>query len=140
MSLRIECSLGVRYYCDAAINGEADISEEEQDDGAKPRIPCCKTSKFGWRWCPTIDGDTGRITNWAQGVTASVSYKVVDDCALKVYDGDVLVVDYEGYVPDFLSPAGEGYMDYVYMDIDANGRIDKWSRMDLGKFISEYQK
>lgn len=33
-----------------------------------------------------------------------------------------------GYVPDFLCPNGEGYGDYMIMEIDGGGFISHWKK------------
>jgi len=107
---------GVRYWENATVNGI-------EDDNDEPTIPCVVNG----RWCPTIDIPTGTITNWTQGTTADVHYKVCDDGEYTLVDaegGTILVKD--GYVPDIMCPEGEGYGDYIIMKIDENGKIAKW--------------
>lgn len=105
-----------------------------EDDADQPKMPCmsyvdCKYE--GWYWCPAIDLATGRIINWKQGVSASISYKVVDEFECYITDtDDKIVTRYEGYVPSFMSITDEGYGDYVYLDIDENGMIADWSFTD----------
>jgi hypothetical protein len=74
-----------------------------------------------------IDIDEGRIINWTQGITASTHYKVCDAGIYELQTADnELIVRKDGYVPRCLSPKGNGYGDYIIMDIDENGMIDKW--------------
>lgn len=69
-------------------------------------------------WRPVIDIRTGKILNWTEGVRARIYYKVVDACkwvirnanGKKQYSG-------RGYVPDTLAPDGNGYGDYISMNI-----------------------
>lgn len=108
-------SAGVRYWEDATVNGV------EDEDGSL--IPC----REGEYWCPEIDLDTGVITNWIQGVTADIHYKVCDDGNYRIADADGNVVfEKEGYVVDMMCPEENGYGDYIIMKVDESGRIANW--------------
>jgi hypothetical protein len=106
---------GVRYWEDSEVNGESD------EEGTL--IPC----RVGDYWEPIINLETGKIRNWAQGVTANIHYKVCDDGEyfLKDLDGKT-VLSYDGYVPDCLCPKDSGYGDYIIMDISESGQIMDW--------------
>lgn len=128
--IRARC--GVRYWEDAEINGVQD------SDGS--RIPLREgtsadnDSLGGGNWCPTIDLDTGIIENWPAGTTASIHYKVCDDGDYELLDANREVVKaIDGYVPSIMCPEGEGFGDYVIMEIDSDGKIAKW-RADLSEF------
>lgn len=126
--LQAEC--GVRYWEDAEVNGVQD------EDGSRIplRDPKPNDSLGGGTWLPVIDLDTGIIENWPKGTTASVHYKVCDDGAYHLLDADRNVVaSINGYVPSIMCPEGEGYGDYVIMEIDGDGRIAKWS-VNLSEF------
>ena len=111
----------VRYWDDAQVNGE--------EDSYGSLIPC----REGADWCPEIDVDTGRITNWDLGVTSKIHYKVCDAGSYWLYGANGEMVVYkDGYVPSCLSPGGNGYGDYIIMNIDENGMIENW------KFDSRY--
>ena len=126
-------NLGVRYYEDADINGEEDISYEEQKKGVKPRVPLVvenADSRYGddkWRWEIKIDVETGNIKDWPEGVTANIHYKVCDE-------GIYWLEDTEGgkhheidsYVPEILDLDGDSYGDYVIMTVNENGHIEEW--------------
>jgi hypothetical protein len=120
----LRASLGVRYWEDAAVNGV----EENNDD---PKIPL----RDDGRWILAIDLTTGQIANWPAVTTASTHYKVCDDGVYSLLDasGTAVAVRGDGYVPDMLCPSGEGYGDYVIMDIDENGVISQW-KADLSYF------
>ncbi len=130
--LRAKC--GVRYWEDATVNGETD------DDGS--RIPCRdpkpNNSLGGGDWLPLIDLDTGMIVGWPKGTTASVHYKVCDDGLYQLLSEDckTVVKEINGYVPRIMCPEGDGYGDYVIMEIDADGQIAKW-RADLTEFEAD---
>lgn len=118
--LQAEC--GVRYWEDATVNGIAD------EDGNL--IPLRK----GEAWCPTIDLATGVIENWPEGVTASVHYKVCDAGRYALLDADRKEVRaIADYVPRIMSPASNGYGDYVIMSIGEDGKIEGW-KIDLAAF------
>lgn len=107
--------VGVRYWEDATVDGV------EDEEGSL--IPC----RDGDYWKPLIDIETGVITNWEKGRTASIHYKCCDDgvyALLDEYKETVKAI--EGYVPDIMCPEGEGYGDYVIMNVDSDGKIDKW--------------
>ena len=116
---------GVRYWEDAEINGVDDTENGEN-------IPC----KEGVNWCPIINIETGRITNWEQGKTASIHYKVCDEGEYWLCDaGYNEVYKYRGhYVPDVLYPKEDGYGDYIIMDIDTDGYIKDF-KIDIQDFI-----
>jgi hypothetical protein len=115
----------VRYWEDSEINGESDTENGDN-------IPC----KNGDIWNPKIDIETGIITNWEQGKTADIHYKVCDLCGFEIEDvnGNVIHKEKDGYVPKTLSPKSEGYGDYIIMDIDENGKIANWN-FDIDDFI-----
>lgn len=106
---------GVRYWEDATVNGV----EDETGD----LIPCRK----GDNWEPRINVETGEIVNWEQGKKADIHYKVCDDGDYRLMDADknqITAVD--GYVISSMCPKGEGYGDYIKMNVDENGIIENW--------------
>lgn len=111
----LEVSAGVRYWEDATVNGVEDIDGD--------LIPCRNDD----RWCPVIDLETGKITNWIEGKEADIHYKVCDDGSyiLKDENGDK-ALELDGYVPSIMCPSGNGYGDYIVMNINANGQIENW--------------
>lgn len=117
---------GVRYWEDSSINGVDDTEDGEN-------IPC----KDGDRWKPIIDIDNGQIVNWEKGKTADIHYKVCDDGIYQLTTslGGQTITTLDGYVLDILSPKENGFGDYIIMDIDENGFIDKWDK----ELISEFQ-
>lgn len=123
----LHADMGVRYWEDARVNGV-----EEGDD---PTIPFAE----GDSWRITIELETGRIVNWPYGVTASTYYKVCDAGVYHLLDAQLAeVAKKDGYVPAMLSPGGEGFGNYVIMDIDGDGRIDGW-HADLSYFADATQ-
>lgn len=117
---------GARYWEDATVDGV----EDENGD----LIPC----RDGDYWKPIIDLETGIITNWTQGVTADIYYKVCDDGTYKLLDVDGNeVVSIDGYVPDIMCPNGEGFGDYIIMKVGENGKIDNWKVGNLSEFSQE---
>ncbi len=118
---------GVRYWEDSQVNGKSDTEKGDN-------IPC----KVGDSWKPIIDIESGVITNWKQGTTAFVHYKVTDQCGWDLLDvnNDIVLQAEDGYVPDTLCPADSGYGDYIIMAIDENGKIEGWN-FDIQDFIDE---
>ena len=41
----------------------------------------------------------------------------------------------DGYVPDFLCPADSGYGDYMIMDINEEGHIADWNKIDFDDWV-----
>jgi hypothetical protein len=117
---------GVRYWEDAEVNGVEDTNGD--------LIPC----RLGDIWCPQINIDSGIITNWKQGIKASVHYKICDDGCYYLKDdkGNIVLSIENDYVPTLLCPVEEGYGDYIIMEIDENGKIADWEP-DIQSFINE---
>lgn len=108
-----------RYWEDSSIDG---VSSSEIGEF----FPC----KNGDNWQPVIDIESGKILNWDFGKKAVIHFKTADQCAYSISDingGIVLIKDWS-YVPDILCPVGDGFGDYIIMDIDENGVIDKWEK------------
>jgi hypothetical protein len=105
-----------RYWEDSTVNGV--------EDTEGTLIPC----RDGDNWCPVIDVETGIITNWEKGKTAEIHYKVCDQCSWSLLDTEdnVVATQEDDYVPDTLCPEGDGYGDYIIMNIDENGQIQNW--------------
>lgn len=121
--LRVDA--GVRYWEDARVNGVHDEHGE--------MIPF----RVGDRWQPTIEIESGVVINWPAGTTADVHYKVCDDGIYTLLDSNGMqVCMQDGYVPSILSPDGDGYGDYIIMQIDGNGKIAHW-RVDLDEFSAK---
>lgn len=145
----LKVDAGVRYWDDARINGEYDTNcEDLENPDGRPTIPCAEyvgeqhrvLHGENWRWRPLIDIETGQIVNWEQGTTPHIHYKVCDDFQCDILDTDQdVITSYSGYVPDIMCPADKGSGDYIIMDIDENGVIQKW-RKELIKEISNQEE
>jgi hypothetical protein len=106
---------GVRYWEDTRVNGV--------EDTEGTLIPC----RNGENWSPVIDIDSGKITNWTQGVIADIHYKVCDAGRYTLRDADGNdITEINGYVPSSMCPKESGYGDYIIMDVDENGVIADW--------------
>lgn len=114
---QLQVKANVRYFEDGLVNGKEDSNDS-------PTMPCVE----GDLWKPLIDIETGQILNWRQGVTASIHYKVCDQCSWELKDesGKVVLSMEDDYVPETLYPKENGYGDYIIMDIDENGVIADW--------------
>ena len=129
----------VRYFEDGTVNGEEDISYDEQVAGLMPKMPCSvqvdghKTWEY---WCPEIDPEQGKILNWFEGTEADIHYKVCDECEITVEKDGKTIKEYDGYVPRFLCPAENGYGDYIIMHVDGDGMIEDWSRADFQSLLN----
>ena len=128
-AVTLKVKAGVRYWEDAYING----SEEGDEDGLL--IPC----RDGDYWCPVIDIDSGVITNWQEGVTADIHYKICDDGEYSVLDanGDILHHDPGCYMPYVLDVPNDGYGDYIIMKVNKNGEIENWNAKRIQNFIGD---
>lgn len=105
--------VGARYWEDSEVDGI--------EDTEGMLIPC----RDGEYWKPLIEIETGKIVNWEVGKTAKIHYKSCDNNLFKLLDENKnVIVSREGYVIDMMSPAENGYGDYVIMNIDSNGIID----------------
>ena len=131
--LRID--VGPRYWEDSDINGEEDISYDEQHKGAQPRMPfavyCEDAAKRNpsdsYRWQLTIDLSKGEILDWPLGTTANIHYKVCDDGTYYLLDENKNVLEEKNcYVPDILAYNCDGWGDYIIMNIDKNGKIKNY--------------
>jgi hypothetical protein len=108
--------VGARYWEDATVNGV--------EDTEGTLIPC----RDGDAWKPLIDLETGTIVNWEKGKTAKTHYKSCDSNIFKLLDENKnVIVEIDGYVIDMMCPVGNGYGDYVIMNIDENGKIENFS-------------
>lgn len=95
--------------------------EELDDNGSFPM-------KYDEYWRINIEVDTGKILDWPKGETASIYFKVCDCCWVDVVDADgITILEYNGYVPNILCPKEPGFGDYVIMDINSEGIIQKWN-------------
>lgn len=114
---------------DGKVNGE-------DDDEDNPRMPCVEND----RWNILIDIKTGKIVNWKQGVSARISYKVVDDGIYTAYDNNMNeLYELVDYVPDLMSLDDDGYGDYMNLTINEDGYIDKWpNNKEIMWFIEGY--
>lgn len=141
----LKVDAGVRYWDDAKVNGEYDTNcEDSENPAAAPTIPCAEyvgeqnrvLHGENYRWRPLIDIETGQITNWRQGTTANIHYKVCDDFKCDILDADMNVIaSYNDYVPTVMCPKEEGYGDYIIMDIDENGFIQAWRKKYIVNLI-----
>ena len=118
----LEVFAAPRYWEDTQVNGVYDSEEGEL-------IPCKQTIKEEQLWCPIIDIELGVITNWPNGIEASIHYKVVDQGSyvLKDEKGEIVAKIENDYVPTIMDPTGDGYGDYVIFDVDENGKISPWN-------------
>lgn len=115
----------IRYWEDSSIDGK-------EDTEAGDLAPC----KQGDIWSPKINVATGVIENWEMGKTAKIHYKVADGCGYDLLgeNDSIIASQDDGYVPNTLCPAEKGYGDYIIMDIDAKGQIEKW-KFNVDEFI-----
>lgn len=124
----LEVQARPRYWEDTDVNGE--------EDTEGTLIPF----KVGNEWCPVIDIDSGVIQDWPKGTTAHINYKVCDDGSyyLKSENENVVLSIEDDYVPKMLDIMGDGYGDYITMNIDENGKIADWNPTLEGFIDEEY--
>lgn len=146
-AVHLKIDAGVRYWDDAKVNGEYDTNcEDLENPDGRPTIPCAEyvgeqhrvLHGENWRWRPLIDIETGQIVNWEQGTTAHIHYKVCDDFLCDILDANnEVIASYDGYVPDMMCPAEEGFGDYIIMDIDETGLIQGWNKEMIKELVKE---
>lgn len=108
--------MSIRYWEDAEVDGV------EDSDG--DLIPL----RDGDCWRIKIDVDTGVIADWPSGTSAKTHYKVCDEGIYQlVSEEHGVIAEKNGYVPSMLAPGGDGYGDYVILNIDGEGTIEGWS-------------
>lgn len=119
----LKVSAGVRCWEDATINGV------EDEDGTL--IPFRNED----RWEPLIDVDEGKIIDWPEGTIADIHYKICDDGNYLLFDENkVPITSIDGYVPNIMCPKEDGYGDYIIMDINSAGNIQKWNPRNMQEF------
>lgn len=120
----------VRYWEDSKVNGI-------YDDPTYPKMPFVEWDdiKGEYRWKPIIDPD-GTISEWPSDITADINYKVCDEFECLV-DLECTQMEYEGYVPRFMSPEEENFGDYITMHISSDGKIRGWNENLFKKFIEK---
>lgn len=124
----IHVEAGVRYAEDA------DVNENEEKDDA-PTMPFLERKDDEWLWKLDIDAKTGEVIGWKEkypDIKTAESYYKVCDCCHIVY-GDI---DYDEYVPEFLSLDECGYGDYMYITIE-NGFIKGWNERLFREFVNK---
>ena len=112
----------IRYWEDANVNSVEDVHGT---------IPFRK----GAYWCPLIDIDNGMVVGWPGGISANIHYEVCDDGEYVLLDEDLNdIIKLEGYVPSIMRPEVFGYEDYIIMNIDKLGFINKWNKAAIREF------
>ena len=136
MSKIIKVQAGVRYYEDGAIWINEDWQDDVEGNETKPNMPCCVLQENGeYTWNPIIDVEKGKIINWEHGVTAQIHYKVCDECHIDYFvDNKFVCNNEEEYVPDFLCTTGEGFGDYIIMEVKEDGTIVNWTNQNKREF------
>ena len=134
----LKVKAGITYPEDSqfiSVNIDADGNARNNyisDDAENPKMPFMEVEydKYGHKrfyWRPTIDIENGVIINWPKGVKARIFYKVCDDFICTISDeNDNEVLQYNGYVPNFMALEDEGFGDYIDMVVDGNGTIKGW--------------
>lgn len=119
----LHVNAGVRYWNDATMNGTEEVPDSEDDGTVNRDFP----GRVRDDWRPEIDLDTGTILNWVPGVTASVHFKVCDAGVYQLCDAEGNIqIEHSGYVPRMMCPIGNGFGDYIIMNIDAKGLIENF--------------
>lgn len=142
----LRATMGVRYYVDCEYsedNGETwykDFDDtEEESERIKELTPCVVRKNIGYGESDylelIIDLEEGKVLNWKDGFCLNTYYKVCDDGEYVFFDenmNEVVNITKECqqyYVPDFLEIGDHGYGDYVYLNIDGNGKIENFEEM-----------
>lgn len=150
----LHAKIGVRYWNDCKYSEDGgktwvDSEDDTDEEGEKfkAKIPFVITEKKEHTgiynkyvredsyWVIVIDLEEGKVLDWPQGFAISTNFKVCDDGEYSFLDAEKKLVvnitdEYEQYyVPDFLALEDEGYGDYVYIDICADGTIKHFDLM-----------
>lgn len=142
----LKALMGVRYYVDCRYstdNGKTwnehfEDNEEESNRIMKltPNVVTIET-KYGniYDWELVVDLETGKVQNWPKDFCLQTEYKVCDEGDYSFLDehlDEVINITKEFkqyYVPDFLSLEGDGFGDYVYLNINGDGSIEHFDIM-----------
>lgn len=102
---------------------DAELNGVEDEDGQMPL-------RVGNKWLLTIELATGKIAGWPEGVKASVWYKVCDQGSYYLQDenGKQIAKWKSAYVPASLLNRSDAGEDYIDLQINRNGRINRWSQ------------
>ena len=146
LDLKYLCAdLGVRYWEDGEFNGVDDISYEEQEKGAAPRMPLAvknenaRSKDEQYRWVIKIDLETGNLVGWPKGVVARIHYKVCDDGTYWLEDAEGNKIhEIEDYVPKVFDFVDDSFGDYIIFNVDEDGHITQW--YSEGKLNSRIRK
>mgnify|MGYP003290179861 CR=1 FL=1 len=127
----LEAYLGNRFYAEDLVfyNTDGDSVNVETTVELLNKFPSLEKDK---EICLIIDVDSGKITNWPIGWSCEFySIKLVDEGRYKLYDDENnLIHEYDGYVPDILEIAQNGYGDYLEFEVNKNGYIEDWECTD----------
>jgi len=155
----LRATMGVRYWVDCDYSddggttwfGDFDDTDEESER-IKSIVPCVIKKDIGYRendyWELIIDLDQGRVLNWPKGFCIKTHYKVCDDGEYIFLDENKKEVvnitdEYDQcYVPDFLAIEDNGYGDYVYINIDGDGKIEHFDVMkrEIENYFADIDK
>lgn len=121
----LEIVVRPRFWGDCEVFHEDEIFNTERKMIDEQDIPC----REGENWCPIIDLDEGKITNWEEGLVGIFSFKVVDEGSYYMRDEQKNIVASieEGYVPTILDFDGDSFGDYLYFNINPDGTIQNWN-------------
>lgn len=142
----LRATMGVRYWVDCDYsddNGKTWHGDFDDTNDESERImkltPCVVRKDIGYRESNylelLIDLNEGKVLNWQNGFCLKTHYKVCDDGEYVFLDKDMnevvnITKEYgQYYVPDFLAIEGNGWGDYVYINIDGNGNIENFNCM-----------
>lgn len=152
---KVICDIDVRYYVDCSFskdNGETWEKDFEDDDKSdeyvRTQLPCMKTVNYIKRsiwsnketpmerqdWCPVIDVNEGKVLDWPENFVLSTHFKVCDQ-GVYVYSNQdesqqIVSCDCdEYYVPNWLDNDGDGYGDYLQIQINGDGTIENWEEL-----------
>ena len=109
-----------RHWEDAEINGQ---------DDSEGKMPM----RVGNEWVLTIELATGKIIGWPNGVKASVWYKVGNQGKYYLQDEsgrEIAKWKWGGVPTSLLNQSGSG-SDYINLQINKTGKINRWSQQTL---------
>lgn len=140
----LKAKIGVRYWVDCKYskdNGNTWYEDlgDSTDEEVIADMPFVFSEKNKWYttnyWIITIDLDEGKVLDWPKDFMIRTNFKVCDDGEYIFLNENKeeainITKEYDQYyVPDFLAIEDDGYGDYVYINIDGDGRIEHFDEM-----------
>ncbi len=95
------------------------------------QLPCFRMNKYSPEWCPEIDIETGKITNWKVGIKAKIKVGVENfGWELEDKNNKVLMSVADVEMPSLFCINKDENNGYIYnimrLNINEDGIIENW--------------